>query len=119
MPAIAPKIVHQIVKTALIAGAFAVVGCDDTHSADKRVQNTVAEARLARAQEGGAEKAQQMLAKAASEADASAATKAHVKALLGHAYVDAANERINHPTEGINFGHREIARLVWELGQLG
>src|SRR5687767_14606282 len=105
----------QLAKIALLISAAAVVGCDDSKSADRRVQETVAESRLKRAEEGGAEAAQALLQKAAGEAEAGAATKAHVKALLGHAQVDAANEQISRP-QGINEGNREIGRLLWEIG---
>ena len=70
-------------------------------------------------QPNGAEKAQQLLNQAAADGDASPATRAHVKSLLGQAMMDAANERIGNPENGIDVGNREAARLMWEIGQIG
>ncbi len=116
-----PQFSSRLAKVALLAacGAGIAIGCDDSHQADKRVQKTIEESRLARLQPDGADKAQQLLNKAAADSDASPATRAHVKSLLGHAMVDAANERISNPDDGIDAGNREIGRLMWEIGQLG
>ena len=108
---------------ALLATAF-IVGCDE--SADRRVSKTIEESRLARLKEGGGEEAQSLLNKAAGESEASAATKAHVKSLLGNAQMDAASDRINDISvddkglaNGVDVGNREIARLLWEISQQG
>ena len=89
------QISHRMAKVAFLAAtgvalAFSV-GCDDSHRADKRVAETIRESRLARLKEGGAPAAEDLLKKAASESEASAATRAHVKSLLGNAQMDAAN----------------------------
>jgi hypothetical protein len=101
---------------AMAAGAMLPLagGCDDAHKADKRVLKTIEEARVA-----DAEKAQTLLTQAAAEANAAAATKAYAKAMLAQAEVNSALARISDPEKGIEAAHREIARLVWEIDQLG
>src|SRR5437016_2645532 len=80
----------------LLSAAF-IVGCDDARSADRRVAQTIEQSRLARLKDGGAEEANSLLSKAAAESEASAATKAHVKYLLGNAQVEAALAKIDDP----------------------
>jgi hypothetical protein len=109
-----------IATVALACGAV-MVGCDDARKADKTVQKAVDDARVARLKGAeGIEEAKNLLSKAAGEiGDAGPATKAHAKAVLAHAELEAARARISDPTNGINQGNREIARLLWEIAQLG
>src|SRR5881392_4213217 len=76
-------------------------GCDDSHSADKRVQETLRQARLANFG-GDPEKAQTLLTQAASEANAAAATKAHAKSVLAQAELNSALARIANPDDGVD-----------------
>ncbi|HYO07483.1 MAG TPA: hypothetical protein VER17_00800, partial [Tepidisphaeraceae bacterium] len=111
------KIALALACGATVIGASA--GCDDARAADKRVQAAVDQARIARLKEGP-ERAQELLAKAAGDAaEASASTRAHAKSVLAHAQQDAAARLISDPVKGINPGNREIARLMWEIDQLG
>jgi len=123
-----PQFSSRLAKVALLAvcGAAIAMGCDDSHRADKRVQATIAQSRLARLQPDGAQKAQSLLDKAAADSEASPATRAHVKSLVAHAMMDAANEAISNPgfdeknlALGIAVGNREITRLMWEIAQVG
>src|SRR5438067_2491468 len=89
-------------------------GCDDSHRADKRVLQTIQEARNADAQT-----AQGLLQKAAAEANAAAATKAYAKAMLAQAELDQAVANLSEPEKGIDSAHRHITHLLWEIEQLG
>ena len=101
--------------TAGMALPFAAAGgCDDAHKADKRVLQTIQEARIA---ERG--KAKDLLTQAAGEANAAAATKAYAKSMLAQAELDSAVARIGDPQDGIDAAHREIARVLWEVDHLG
>jgi hypothetical protein len=93
-------------------------GCDDSHTADKRVREALAEARLAHFA-GDEEKAQSKLTEAASEANAAAATKAHAKSVLAQAELDSALARISNPDTGIDAANRQISGLLWDIGRLG
>jgi hypothetical protein len=96
-------------------------GCDDAHQADRRVRDTIAEARSKRAKTPGTEgmqAAEAELKKAAAESSASAATQANAKAILGQAQYEAALTRIADPQVGIDAGNREVLRLLWEINQL-
>src|SRR6185437_9920028 len=64
-----PQFSSRLAKIALLTacGAAIAVGCDDSHRADKRVQETIAQSRLARLQPNGSEKAQQLLNQAAAD----------------------------------------------------
>ena len=100
------------------AALLALAGCDDTHQADRRVLQTVAEARIERAK-GEDASAQEKLKQAAGEANAAHATRAHAKGVLAQAQYDAALNDIADPVTGIDAGNREILRLMWEINQLG
>src|SRR5205085_10176745 len=98
-----------------------------SRSADKRVLHTIEQARVERMKPGGDQQAQTLLAQAATEASAAAATKAYAKAMLAQAQLDSAVARISDPSKdsetglanGIDGQHRQISRLLWEIGQLG
>lgn len=102
----------------LACGAVGI-GCDDSRTADKRVRQAIHEARLARLKEGGLDQAQTLLQKAANESEAAAGNKASAKSLLARAEMDAAGARMNDREKGIDKTNREIARLLWEINQLG
>jgi hypothetical protein len=102
------------------SAAVAVMGCDDSHSADRRVRETLQQVRLERLKgPDGVKTAQDLLTKAAQEASASAPTRAHAKALLARAELDAAEQLINDTTSGIDARNRDVARLIFEINQLG
>ena len=98
-------------------------GCDDSHSADKRVRDAVQTARFDQLKGGpeNLDKAQQELQKAQAEANtaASTATKAYATAMLAQAEMDAAIARVSDPTSGIDPGQRQMQQLLWEINQLG
>src|SRR5947207_1583946 len=81
------------------ASVAALVGCDDSHSADRRVREMLQQVRLERLKgPDGVKTAQDLLDKAAQEAAASAPTRAHAKGLLARAEMDAAEQTINDTT---------------------
>ena len=98
-----------------------LAGCDDPHQADRRVRDSINEARVERAKgtQEGAQKADAKLQEAAKEANAGAATQTHAKAMLAQAQYDAAIADISHPTEGVDATNRDIIRLIREINQLG
>ncbi|MEO6437430.1 MAG: hypothetical protein ABIP55_16925, partial [Tepidisphaeraceae bacterium] len=104
------------VSSALVAAGL--VGCDDANSVDRRVRDNIQEARIA-SLAGKGDEADTMLKAAADEADAPNATKAHAKGLLAQAELDSALGKISDPENGIEATNRSIARLIWEIGQLG
>src|SRR5947208_425438 len=73
-----------VVSLAAILLAAGGIGCDDTHSADRRVRETIAASRMKRLG-GDATAAQELLDKAAGETGASPSSRAYAKALLGRA----------------------------------
>ena len=103
-----PMKMSRLAKIAMAASTVGCVlagtiGCDDARSADHRARTAIEESRRARAKgPDGLDEAQQLLAKAAQENDASNATKAHAKAMLAHTEMDAAAAKISDPTGGIN-----------------
>src|SRR5436309_15207577 len=82
-------------------------GCDDSHRADKRVLQTIDEARNADPQT-----AQSLLQKAAGEANAAAATKAYAKAMLAQAELDQALANLSEPEKGTYASNRQITHLL-------
>jgi chromosome segregation ATPase len=111
--------------TLVIAGAAGLLasgGCDDSHSADKRVLQAVQSARVERMKGGmdNLEKAQTDLQKAQQEAAAasSTATKTYAAAMLAHAELDNAIARISDPEKGVDPGHRKVQQLLAEINQL-
>ncbi len=106
----------------MACGAVVIsAGCDTGGNADRHIREAVDKARVARVkgQEGLAE-AQSLLSKAATDvADAAPSTRAHAKVMLANAEMDSARSRISNPDSGIQRGNREIARLMWEIAQLG
>src|SRR4051794_28822392 len=113
--------VKRLAMVVLSAATAAVVlGCDDSHSADRRVRETLQQVRLKRLEGAdGMKDAQALLDKAAQEATASAPTRAHAKGLLARAEMDAAQQTINDTSAGIDAKTRDIARLIFEINQLG
>lgn len=104
---------------AVAATSFALVGCDDSRMADRRVLQTIEESRVERAKgDAGLESAASLLTKAAAEANAPAATKAYSKAMLAQAQLDSALAQVGNFNEGIDAGNREVARLLFEIGVL-
>jgi hypothetical protein len=89
-------------------------GCDTAQNeADKEVRSTIQEARDARA-EGNVDAAQQKLAAAAGNAEASDAAKAAAKAALAQAELSNAREVVHK----INQAELQLARVGWEIVQL-
>ena len=106
-----------IAKLTLAAAGVLIpmlAGCDDAHRADKRVLQTIEEARVADDQT-----AKGLLEKAAGEANAAAATKAYAKAMLAQAQLDQAVAQLSDPEKGVDAAHRNITHLLWEIDQLG
>ena len=101
---------------ALMAGG--PLGCDDANTVDRRVREGISQSRTALIA-GDREKAQSLLQEAAGEAEAPNATKAHAKALLAQAELDAARARVSDPQTGIEAANRDIAQMVYEINRLG
>ena len=106
--------------SATVAGLVAggPLGCDDANTVDRRVREGISQSRIALIA-GDREKAEELLQNAASEAEAPNATKAHAKALLAQAELNAARARVSDPQTGIEATNREIAQLVYEINRLG
>src|ERR1043165_7381703 len=90
--------VASIAASVLLIGNF---GCDDTRRTDREVHDTLEESRtLRRKGPDAAQQAQTLLEKAAAQ-NTSPPTKAHAKAMLARAQMDAALFLINNPENGI------------------
>ena len=102
---------------ALVGVSAALIGCDDTRSADRRVQNDLNRG-IELAQQGteqSIKQAQQVLETAASDSAASPATRANAKALLAQTELENAR---NAQREADRL-QIELARLVWQADELG
>ncbi|MEA2734749.1 MAG: hypothetical protein QOE14_1200, partial [Humisphaera sp.] len=108
-------------SAAAAASLIALGGCDDPHQADRRVHDTISQARIERAKSGeeGLAKSQELLKQAAAEANAAAATQAHAKAMLAQGQYESALAEISDPKVGVDAGNREVIRLLREINQLG
>ena len=115
------KLTVAVSSVMAAATMIALPGCDDPHQADRRVRDTIVQARLERAKgtPEASENAQKKLKEAAAEANAAAATQTHAKAMLAQAQYEAALADIADPRAGVDATNREIIRLIREINQLG
>ncbi len=106
-----------VVALALASLVLGIVGCDDQRAGDKQVLKDIQESRSARLK-GQDAQAQALLSQAA-QVNASAATRAHAKALLAQAQVEAAIDQMNNPKTGVEALNAKISRLMFDISSLG